>query len=74
MKRETLNYLLCLILGYVISQMMSKGSSSCCGGGCTGCKDCKGCSSGGGGGGGGGGSGRGLIEGSYHEMPHHGRH
>tara|TARA_B110001469_G_C9625267_1_gene312076 strand:- start:1733 stop:1897 length:165 start_codon:yes stop_codon:yes gene_type:complete len=39
MKRETLNCLLCFILGYVVSQMMTtKGASSCCGGDCTGCK------------------------------------
>ena len=52
MKRETLNCLLCFILGYVVSQMMTtKGTSSCCGGDCTGCKgggDCTGCKGGGG--------------------------
>lgn len=41
MKRETLNCLLCFLLGYVISQMMAK-KSSCGSPGCAGCAGCKG--------------------------------
>ena len=41
MKRETLNCLLCFLLGYVISQMMAK-KSSCGSPGCAGCAGCNG--------------------------------